>query len=54
MECSSLLSHGLAGLQRNYVIVRQGVIARISEMIEGASTTFMRDAFVFPETAAVQ
>jgi S1-C subfamily serine protease len=39
---------GLAGSQRNYVIVRQGVIARISEMIESASTTFMLDAFVFP------
>jgi S1-C subfamily serine protease len=39
---------GLAGSQRNYVIVRQGVIARISEMIENASTTFMIDAFVFP------
>jgi len=39
---------GLAGQQRNYVIVRQGVIARISEMIESASNTFMIDAFVFP------
>lgn len=39
---------GLAGSQRNYVIVRQGVIARISEMIDSASTTFMIDAFVFP------
>ncbi|UGX96442.1 serine protease [Bradyrhizobium barranii subsp. barranii] len=38
----------LAGQQRNYVIVRQGVIARNSEMLDNASTTFMVDAFVFP------
>jgi trypsin-like peptidase len=38
----------LAGAQRNYVIVREGVIARMSEMLEGASTSFMVDSFVFP------
>jgi hypothetical protein len=38
----------LAGEQRNYVIVREGVIARISEMLDGASQTFMVDSFVFP------
>jgi S1-C subfamily serine protease len=38
----------LAGQQRNYVIVRQGAIARISEMIDNASPNFMIDAFVFP------
>ncbi|RDV05531.1 S1 family peptidase [Undibacter mobilis] len=38
----------LAGSQKNHVIVRQGVIARISEMLEGASKTFMIDALVFP------
>jgi hypothetical protein len=38
----------LAGDQRNYVIVRHGVIARISEMLDSASTVFMADAFVFP------
>jgi hypothetical protein len=38
----------LAGVQRNYVIVRQGVIARISEMLDRASHTFLVDAFVFP------
>jgi Trypsin-like peptidase domain len=38
----------LAGEQRNYVIVRAGVIARISEMLDAASKTFMADAFVFP------
>lgn len=38
----------LAGAQRNYVIVREGVIARISEMLESASISFMIDSFVFP------
>ena len=38
----------LAGEQKNYVIARQGAIARISEMLEGASTTFLVDSFVFP------
>jgi hypothetical protein len=38
----------LAGVQRNYVIVRQGVIARISEMLEKASNSFLVDSFVFP------
>jgi hypothetical protein len=38
----------LAGEQRNYVIIRQGAIARITEMLDGASLTFMVDAFVFP------
>ena len=39
---------GLSGGQRNYVIVRQGVIARVSEMLDHASHTFMIDALVFP------
>jgi hypothetical protein len=38
----------LAGVQRNYVIVRQGCIARISNMLEGADPTFLLDAFTFP------
>ena len=38
----------LAGVQRNHVIARQGVIARVSEMLDGASQTFMIDSFVFP------
>jgi hypothetical protein len=38
----------LAGKERSYVIVRQGVIARLSELAEHASSTFMIDAFVFP------
>lgn len=39
---------GLSGEVRNYVIVRQGAVARISELLEGASKTFLVDAFVFP------
>ena len=38
----------LAGIQRNYVIVRQGCIARISDMLDGASPDYLVDAFVFP------
>jgi hypothetical protein len=38
----------LAGAQRNYVIARQGCIARISEMLASVSPTFMIDSFVFP------
>jgi len=39
---------GLSGEHRNYVIVRQGAIARISELLDGASKTFLVDALVFP------
>lgn len=38
----------LAGVQRNYVIVRQGCVARISDMLDGASLSYLVDAFVFP------
>lgn len=38
----------LAGRERNYVILRQGAIARISEYQEGRSSSFLLDAFVFP------
>jgi hypothetical protein len=38
----------LAGEQRNYVIVRQGVVARISEMLDHASPTYLIDSLVFP------
>ena len=38
----------LAGIERNYVIARQGVIARISEIIDKASDSFLIDSFVFP------
>lgn len=38
----------MAGIQKNYVIVRQGVIARINELLDGASDSLLLDAFVFP------
>lgn len=38
----------LAGGQRNYVIVRQGCIARIEEMLDGPSQSYLLDAFIFP------
>jgi hypothetical protein len=38
----------LAGAQRNYVIVRQGGIARISDLLDGASPSYLVDAFVSP------
>jgi len=38
----------LAGEQRNYVIVRQGIVARISEMLEQSSPNFLIDALVYP------
>jgi hypothetical protein len=38
----------IAGRQRNYVIARQGSVARIGEMLDGASTSFLLDSFVFP------
>ena len=38
----------LTGAQRNYVVVRQGCIARISEMLDGASPSFLIDAPAYP------
>jgi hypothetical protein len=38
----------IAGRQRNYVIVRQGCIARIGEMLDRASPSYLLDSFVFP------
>jgi S1-C subfamily serine protease len=38
----------MAGEQKNYVIVRGGVIARISECLDGQANTFLIDSFVFP------
>jgi hypothetical protein len=38
----------LAGVERNYVIVREGIIARISEMLGQKSSSFLLDSFVFP------
>jgi hypothetical protein len=39
---------GLTGEQRNHVIVRQGCIARISEMLDSATPDFLIDASVYP------
>jgi hypothetical protein len=39
---------GQSGALRNYVIVRQGVIAKIDEMLDKASDSFMIDSLVFP------
>lgn len=38
----------LAGEKRNHVIARDGIIARVSEMLDGGSTTYMIDARVYP------
>jgi S1-C subfamily serine protease len=38
----------MAGAQKNYVIVRHGVIARISEMLDNSSDSYLIDSFVFP------
>ena len=39
---------GLAGEERNYVIARQGIIARVQHWLKGHSRTFMIDAAIFP------
>ena len=39
---------GLAGVDRNYVIVRDGIVALIKDWYEGQSDTFLIDAFVYP------
>jgi hypothetical protein len=39
---------GLSGETRNYVIVRQGAVARVSQYLENGSNSFLVDAFVFP------
>jgi S1-C subfamily serine protease len=38
----------LTGAQRNYVIARQGCIARISDMLDGTDQSYLIDAFIFP------
>jgi S1-C subfamily serine protease len=38
----------LSGGDRNYVVVRQGVIARISDTLVGSRKTFVIDTFIFP------
>ena len=39
---------GIVGAKRNAVIVRQGIIARIEDMLNSNSDTFLIDSFVFP------
>jgi S1-C subfamily serine protease len=39
---------GLSGETRNYVIARQGAVARVSQYLENGSNSFLVDAFVFP------
>ena len=39
---------GQAGKQRNYAIVRQGIIARVRDYLEGTSQEFLIDASIFP------
>ena len=39
---------GLAGDERNYVIVRQGIVARIQDWLAGDEDTFLIDSSVFP------
>lgn len=39
---------GEAGTERNYTIVRQGIIARAQDWLSGATNTFLIDASIFP------
>ena len=39
---------GLVGKERNYPIVRHGIIARIQDWLRGDERTFLIDAAVFP------
>jgi hypothetical protein len=39
---------GLAGEERNFVIVRAGTIARVRDLLDGKANTFLLDASVFP------
>ena len=39
---------GLAGEDRNYAIVRQGVVARARDWLKGTSQGILIDAFIFP------
>jgi hypothetical protein len=39
---------GLSGEKRNYVIARQGVVARLSQYLENGSNSFLIDSLVFP------
>ncbi len=39
---------GQAGDERNYAIVRQGIVARVQDWLKGDARTFMVDASIFP------
>ena len=39
---------GQAGEERNYAIVRQGIIARAQDWLKGDASTFLIDASIFP------
>jgi hypothetical protein len=39
---------GLAGAERNFVIARGGIIARVRDLLDGKANTFLLDASVFP------
>jgi S1-C subfamily serine protease len=39
---------GMSGAQWNYVIARRGSIARISDLLDSISNTFLIDALIFP------
>ena len=39
---------GLVGTTRQYVILRHGAIARVKDMLEGYSSDYVIDSFVFP------
>ena len=39
---------GEAGEERNYAVVRQGIIARIQDWLKGNAQTFLIDASIFP------
>jgi S1-C subfamily serine protease len=38
----------LVGGERNFVIARQGIIARIGDALDGFNKTFLVDTFIFP------
>ena len=39
---------GQAGDERNYAVVRHGIVARIQDWLKGNSSTFLIDASIFP------
>ena len=38
----------LVGGERNFVIARQGIVARISDLLQGYNKNFLVDTFIFP------